>query len=40
MSRPCSMSLEREVRELKRTNESLKTASLCVAQAVLDRRRK
>ena len=30
--------LEREVRELKRTNEILRTASACFAQAELDRR--
>lgn len=32
--------LEREVRELKRTNEILKTASAFFAQAALDRRTK
>jgi transposase-like protein len=32
--------LEREVRELRRTNEILKTASACFAQAALDRRTK
>lgn len=32
--------LEREVRELRRTNEILKTASAFFAQAALDRRTK